>query len=838
MATLNLSTNGPSISKSYQSIVNSPPPSGNTAQSPTFGQWAVFSVSAPLVNAFQQDAGGGGKESILKVQSTGEGELVDLIEDFSDGRVQFAFVKVKDRNTSLPKYVLIGWCGEGVPERTKGYFTSHLAAVEKVLHGYHVQVIARSDRDLTPEDIVQKVSDGSGSKYSAGYDNTVPTNPPAAVASKPAIKPIRSGGGSSAFNPLGSTGSRFSIPQNEIVDDDGWGHDAPQVTRTLLEKVASAYQPTKVNMHELNLQTPESSSIDYRKDTTDRTDVIKGGYQPVGKVDIAALRRQAQESVSRQDDRPNVVKGSYEPVGKVDIAAIRAKAQPPLETAKSSSGKISPALTGTSARSSEPEDAKPLSERSLPVSSSERLMSLPRPKVANKYGSNVSSFVGTKASTPGIYGVESKLSPDSPPVGASRTFADEGGKTPAQIWAEKKARERGSSATSEQPTSVGFGMTTSPMASHNSGSGEWKSGYSGKSWAAVQITKTGQSSTGVERQRTDDDETMEPGFPHSSAGGIGALRERFTGAAPMGAAVPASEKSVPSPPPLDSPSKPNGHHETPIPSHSTRPSHIAREQESERPMMPSPPLQPPRFHTPPTPVAEEREEEPSSPIRVAMPVPRGAAAEVEAAPDEQFSPPPAMPTRSLAQVVSREIDNDEKPSGYDAARGASHAAAAASFGHEALAKPIHTSQHSGKRAVAQYDYEKAEDNELELKEGEQVTNIEMVDDDWWMGENARGETGLFPSNYVELVQDDSNLEHAATLKSTKISPSAAANTNHPVLGPIATALYDYEAAEDNELSFPENAKITSLEFPDEDWWSGEYGGRSGLFPANYVQLDE
>jgi len=69
MATLNLSTNGPSISKSYQSIVNAPPASGAAAKSATFGQWAVFSVSAPLANAFQQ--GLGGKESVLKVQSTG-----------------------------------------------------------------------------------------------------------------------------------------------------------------------------------------------------------------------------------------------------------------------------------------------------------------------------------------------------------------------------------------------------------------------------------------------------------------------------------------------------------------------------------------------------------------------------------------------------------------------------------------------------------------------------------------------------------------------------------------------------------------------------------------------
>lgn len=38
-----------------------------------------------------------------------EGELADLIEDFSDGRIQFAFVKVKDPNSGLPKNVLIAW---------------------------------------------------------------------------------------------------------------------------------------------------------------------------------------------------------------------------------------------------------------------------------------------------------------------------------------------------------------------------------------------------------------------------------------------------------------------------------------------------------------------------------------------------------------------------------------------------------------------------------------------------------------------------------------------------------------------------------------------------------
>ena len=74
------------------------------------------------------------RAAAAEANAAAEGELVDLIDEFSDGRVQFAYAKVKDPNTTLPKSVLIAWCGEGVPERTKGYFTSHLAAVSKVLH--------------------------------------------------------------------------------------------------------------------------------------------------------------------------------------------------------------------------------------------------------------------------------------------------------------------------------------------------------------------------------------------------------------------------------------------------------------------------------------------------------------------------------------------------------------------------------------------------------------------------------------------------------------------------------------------------------------------------------
>lgn len=71
MASLNLSTNGPSITRSYQSVVNATPANTGAAASPTYAQWAVFGVTTPLINAFQQDAGN--KESVLKVQSSDGG---------------------------------------------------------------------------------------------------------------------------------------------------------------------------------------------------------------------------------------------------------------------------------------------------------------------------------------------------------------------------------------------------------------------------------------------------------------------------------------------------------------------------------------------------------------------------------------------------------------------------------------------------------------------------------------------------------------------------------------------------------------------------------------------
>lgn len=691
------------------------------------------------------------------------------------------------------------------------------------------------------------------------------------MSSKPAFTPTRSSGGAGGFNPLSRA---RAAPKNDTnVDEDGWGKDAPPVTRTQLEKVQSSYQPTKVNIRELSSQKPEPSKFNgsYRDSADERSDVVKGGYQPIGKVDIEALRRQAKETGNSREERPTVVKGSYEPVGKVDIAAIRARAQKPTEDSFSN---ISPTVTGAKTLSSGRGEESLVGNRSTPFSTSERLTSLPKPKVSNRFGSGASTFTGTVAPTPQGFGSGSSKS-FTPPLGVGRTFADKGGKTPAQLWAEKKARERGVSGGQGSEPAAG-GASESPITSQASGSGEWKSGYGGKSWAPVQTTRTGQSSGSLDRQNTSEEDKHEDA-PTSPIGGVSAIRDRFKNVPPIGAGNVGSNRRGPSPPPLDTSNKPNASRGIPLPILPGRPQ-AHREQDEEReeeerevPRLPSPPPQPPRSPTPPTPPALDT----GSPIRIAKPIGRGATQQIPQVADareEQLSPPPAMPTRSLAQAIPDEDDLTEEPPGHDPARAAGQAAAAATFVHEAEADAPPASHGGGPRAVVQYDYEKNEDNEVDLVEGDYVTNIDMVDEHWWMGTNKHGVTGLFPSNYVELVEEE---QHAAQHEPEAHHESHAhraegSSEAEQTQGYTATAIYDYEAAEDNELTFPEDAKITDVVsslaevfyltillfltllylrllilscvcnqgFPDDDWWFGTYGGKSGLYPSAYVRLDE
>lgn len=60
-------------------------------------------------------------------------------------------------------------------------------------------------------------------------------------------------------------------------------------------------------------------------------------------------------------------------------------------------------------------------------------------------------------------------------------------------------------------------------------------------------------------------------------------------------------------------------------------------------------------------------------------------------------------------------------------------------------------QNPGICAVALYDYQGDGDDEISFDPDDTITHIEMVDEGWWRGQ-CHGRVGLFPANYVKLLQ--------------------------------------------------------------------------------------
>ncbi|KAM8973130.1 drebrin-like protein isoform 1-T1 [Pelodytes ibericus] len=138
---VNLSKNGAALQAAYKDVVD-----GKTKT-----DWALFTYE--------------GNSNDIRLAGTGDGGLEELVDELSSGKVMYAFCRVKDPNSGLPKYVLINWTGEGVKDARKGVCANHVSTMANFLKGAHVTVNARSDDDAEPEAIMEKVGKASGANY-------------------------------------------------------------------------------------------------------------------------------------------------------------------------------------------------------------------------------------------------------------------------------------------------------------------------------------------------------------------------------------------------------------------------------------------------------------------------------------------------------------------------------------------------------------------------------------------------------------------------------------------------------------------------------------------------
>ena len=68
------------------------------------------------------------------------------------------------------------------------------------------------------------------------------------------------------------------------------------------------------------------------------------------------------------------------------------------------------------------------------------------------------------------------------------------------------------------------------------------------------------------------------------------------------------------------------------------------------------------------------------------------------------------------------------------------------------AVPSGTSAATVSRVRALFDFQPSEPGELQFRKGDVIAVLESVYKDWWKG-SLRGQTGIFPLNYVEKLPD-------------------------------------------------------------------------------------
>uniref|UniRef100_A0A8C7FE28 Intersectin 2 n=1 Tax=Oncorhynchus kisutch TaxID=8019 RepID=A0A8C7FE28_ONCKI len=113
--------------------------------------------------------------------------------------------------------------------------------------------------------------------------------------------------------------------------------------------------------------------------------------------------------------------------------------------------------------------------------------------------------------------------------------------------------------------------------------------------------------------------------------------------------------------------------------------------------------------------------------------------------------------------------------------------------------------------------------QLSLAPGQLILILSKDSSGWLLGElQARGkkrQKGWFPASHVKMLGSNSGRSTPAPL---------------PVCQVIA--VYDYKAANEDEMSFSKGQMISVFDKNDPDWWKGEVNGITGLFPTNYVQM--
>ncbi|XP_068166525.1 vinexin isoform X2 [Antennarius striatus] len=147
--------------------------------------------------------------------------------------------------------------------------------------------------------------------------------------------------------------------------------------------------------------------------------------------------------------------------------------------------------------------------------------------------------------------------------------------------------------------------------------------------------------------------------------------------------------------------------------------------------------------------------------------------------------------------------------------------------NDAMERPPKKEEKKMKAARAKFNFQAQSPKELTLQKGDIVYIHRQVDANWLEGEH-HGRAGIFPTSYVEILPP--------TEKPTPIKSPTLQVLDYGE----AVALFNFNADLPVELSFRKGEVIDVTRRVDDKWLEGRISGtgRSGIFPASYVQVNK
>ncbi|KAF0310124.1 Drebrin-like protein [Amphibalanus amphitrite] len=653
-----------------------------------------------------------GHTNTLKVVSSGDGGLTELSEDLNSNKIMYAFCRLLDPKTSLPKYVLINWQGEGAPMSRKGSCTNHMRDVAALLHGHHLTVHARDEDEVDEQAILEKLVRAGSSAYNFKQRST---------ETSPQSKPV-------------GTNYHRIVPTAEInlsERDKFWERqeqEEKQRQQEELTRVAEEKARLETERNRRELADAKSRANQERERSRNIAEV----RQAEQKAERAAPKPAAASAARSADSAP--VGTNYHrivPTAEINLSERdkfwerqeqeeKQRQQEELTRVAEEKARLE-----TERNRREVEAAKLRERHEL-----ERSRTINEARQAERKADRVLSQDGEQTAR-----WQQSLAEDQRAEEERRHRAD-------RLRAERKqeAEELIGHRTGEARAVFARG-TASGQLSSGPTSPVGRPGGVARRWppAAAQHSTGQQEPAAAARPagRLNGSAVPAGGAPNGHRDPAPAARESAPAPAPAAAPTATFTQREPSPPPVPAhaPKEP-----------SPAPGPVSAQREPSPPpvpahaQVPAPAPEPASVRQPePAPAAAYSHSEPAPAAAYTQPEPAAAPAAAYTAPEPAaaaaYTQPEPEPERGHADGAGPAVITGEVQITTVTGELASVSIA-----------PEH-----GLCAQALYDYQAVDDTEITFDPGDIITNIEQIDEGWWQGVSPAGQFGLFPANYVQLI---------------------------------------------------------------------------------------